>query len=375
MAVAAKSQKNLRKVKIKKEPISRAAVKSINDKYYGAEPIDISKMSYTDVLNWYNYMHEQEQAREWLIEYVKRKNYPKAEIAFITKAPKYRVPTTVGWIARILMNGNTIEDKSMDFFLDHIAALIEMGKKVKEEAVKEEVKVADRPVVSIQDRIRAKAAALFADCEAEVIDEYGSIYDFLVAREVSPMAASYFKEKYQPIYDEIMSDDPDIKEAYGKRLKDQRSYWQSVMDELDRYIGNKKAVKVRKPREKKTKSAVDQVKSLNYQKEFPALKIVSVNPAEIIGANQLWAYNTKTRKLTCFNALGPSGLQVKGASVIGFDVEKSSTKRLRKPDTVIQQLLSAGKVSLRKFMSEISSVGSEAKGRINNDTVLLRVVK
>jgi len=66
---------------------------------------------------------------------------------------------------------------------------------------------------------------------------------------------------------------------------------------------------------------------------------------------------------------------VKGTTLIGFDVERSLTKRLRKPDITIQSLLGAGKVTLRKFMEEIKSVESKANSRLNTDTILLRAIK
>lgn len=354
----------------KKAPISRAAVKSIDDKYYGPEPIDISIKGFGEALNWYNYMFEPEQTRDWLFDYMKKNDYSKQDIAAIKRLPKYKVNKTVCTVARILMNGNVLPERNMDYFNNSIQEMIELGMKTKAET-----QDSDKPAISIRERAQAKFEALFADVEADVIDTEASMYDYLVAKEISPAAASYFKQKYQPIYDEVMSNDPDIKEGYGKRLKQQRKYWQSVIDDLDRYVGNKKAVKVRKPRAKKTKSAVDLVKGLKFQKEFPPLKIVSVNPAEVVGAQQLWVYNTKNRKLTRYDALGPSGISVKGTSLTGYDEEKSITKSVRKPEVTINALLGAGKVTLRKFMSDLKTNETKPTGRINTDTILLRVIK
>ena len=102
---------------------------------------------------------------------------------------------------------------------------------------------------------------------------------------------------------------------------------------------------------------------------------MSVNPAEIVGCQQLWTYNTKYKKLTRYDALGPNGIQVKGTTLIGYDVDKSLTKSLRKPDVTIQLLLSAGKVSLRKILEDLKTNETKPNGRINSDTVILRVIK
>ena len=134
-------------------------------------------------------------------------------------------------------------------------------------------------------------------------------------------------------------------------------------------------MKVRKPREKKVKSAVDQVKNLKFQKEDPSLKIVSVHPAEIIGCQQLWIYNTKYRKLIQYNSMGPAGIQVKGTTLTGWDTESSTSKTLRKPEELLTGLLRAGKVALRSYMSSIKTSESKPNGRINQECILLRVVK
>jgi hypothetical protein len=201
------------------------------------------------------------------------------------------------------------------------------------------------------------------------------MYTFCQANELNAQILGIVADYYRPQYEEIMSNDEQVQEAFGKRQKFWINFWQSFFDDIDRYVNNKKAVKIRKPREKKAKSAVDLVKNLKYQKEEPSLKIVSVHPAEIVGCTQLWTYNTKYKKLSRYDSVGPAGIQVKGTTLIGYDVETSASKGLRKPEASIQALLGAGKVSLRKFMDEIKTVESKPNGRINQDTILLKVIK
>ena len=355
----------------KKAPVSRAAAKSIDLKYYGLEPIDITGKSLTEIYNWYNYMFEQDQAREWLLEYMKKTtDFVKSDIESVKRLPKHDIPTTVGWIARILMNGNQLEN--LNYFNTRIAELIARGKKSNDNDV---VKV-EKPVVNVHERAAAKIDSLITDIEEQLdLDENFSVYEFLKAREATAQAANAIKDHYTPILEEVLSDDPQVKESFGKKLKAQQKFWQSFIDDCDRYAGNKKATKVRKPRAKKQKPVADLIKSLKFQKEYLPLKIVSVNPADIIGAQQIWVYNTKYKKLTRYDAVGPAGISVKGTTLTGFDVEKSVTKILRKPDVVITSLLSAGKIALRKVMSDLKTAETEATGRINSDTILLRVIK
>ena len=134
-------------------------------------------------------------------------------------------------------------------------------------------------------------------------------------------------------------------------------------------------VKVRKPRKKKEKPASAIVSKLKFKEKDDEYKIVSVDPKQIVGCNQLWVFNTKYRTLAVYNAMGPAGLNVKGSTLIGFDEKTSIVKKLRKPTEQVNKLLAGGKIVLRKFMDDIKCKPKEATGRINKETVLVRIIK
>ena len=361
----------IRQPKVHKPKITKAKVLSIDLQYNGPEPLVVTEDKYAQALNWYNYQHESDQAREWLLEYLK-KNSTKDILQAVRKAPKWAIPTTIGWQARIMMNGNVLTDRSMAYFNNRLNQVVEESARHKPE----QETVVDKPTVSIQERTQAKIQQLITECEEAIdIDPAFDVYSWLKGKEATAAAATAIADYYSKWLPDFEYIDEFDTRADKKYKAEQLKYWTQFIYDCERYVGNKKVTKVRKPREKKTKSAVDLVKSLKFQKEFPPLKIVSVNPAEIIGCKQLWAYNTKTRKLTRYDAVGPSGIQVKGTTLTGFDVETSSTKSLRKPDTIIPQLLGAGKIALRNFMSEIKTNETKPNGRINTDTILLRVIK
>lgn len=367
-------KKLTQKVKTVKVRKTRTQVKSIDDKYYGPEPIVVDATNhskYRDALNWYNYMFDMDQSREWLLEHMKRSGFERAQIADVRRCPKSQVPTTIGWQARIMMNGNKLSEQSMDFFNQQLDRLFKIASHTKEEIPK-----ADRVVVSIQARTQAKIQQLITDCEEALDNNLElNVYDWLKGKEATPVAAAAVRDYYAGAIADLEYEDEFASRAEKKSHAEKLKYWVEFISDCERYVGNKKAVKVRKPREKKTKSAVDLVSKMKYQKEFPQLKIVSVNPAEIVGAQQLWTYNTKYKKLSRYDAVGPNGIQVKGTTLIGFDAEKSLTKSLRKPDISLQSLLSAGKVALRNFMTELKTNETKPNGRINTDTILLRVIK
>ena len=141
---------------------------------------------------------------------------------------------------------------------------------------------------------------------------------------------------------------------------------------IEQYRGVKKATK--KARVKKAPSKEKVIAKLKYAKEHKELKIVSINPADILGAQELWVYNTKSRKLGKYVADALQGpLGVKGTSLIGFDESKSVCKTLRKPEEKLKEFAKAGKIQLRKFLEDIKATETKMNGRINADIVLLKV--
>ena len=138
----------------------------------------------------------------------------------------------------------------------------------------------------------------------------------------------------------------------------------------------------RKTRKRKPKSAEKLVEKLKYCKVDNKNSLASINPIDIIYANELWVFNIKTRKIGKYVAsnIDPqgqqregSGLSVKGTTIIGFNEKESVQKTLRKPEEKIKEFKEAGKVKLRTFIEDINAVDIKLNGRINPDTILLKV--
>jgi hypothetical protein len=354
-----------KKVAVKRK--SAMKTKSIELQLLGPEPIIVAEKGYEHALNWYNYHYESDDARKWLVDYGK-KNLTKQQVSGLRNCPRHTIVTTAGWQARMMLNGNTLSESSMRFFGERVAMMVAAGSKVVQPQ-------RQAPTVSIQDRTKAKAKEIIALCEAEVIDQRASMYDFLVRNEINKTIAEYMREYYLPFYNEVDNSDPEVKEMFGKKLLQEQKYWRSVIDDLDRLILNKKAVRTRKPRTKKAKSAVDVVKQMTYQKDSSQYKVASIDPAHIVGCQQLWVFNTKLRTLARYDAIGPAGIQVSRSSLKGFDPATSMLVKLRKPEDVLPKVLDGGRVSLRKVLDSVKAVQKPASGRINTDTILLRAIK
>ena len=135
---------------------------------------------------------------------------------------------------------------------------------------------------------------------------------------------------------------------------------------LETYGAVKKAV--RKARVKKPPSKEKLVKKVKYCAQHTELNLVSINPADIIGANTVWVYNIKTRKLGKYVAAADAGqLAIKGSAIIGYDEKQSVAKTLRKPAEQLKQFTNSGKVALRTFLEDIKAVAVNLNGRLSAD--------
>lgn len=128
--------------------------------------------------------------------------------------------------------------------------------------------------------------------------------------------------------------------------------------------------KIRKKseRKKKIKPPADIVRKLLYLTKDPETGVESAEPTTIVGAQQLWVYNAKTRRLGCYYAKHESGLTVKGTTIIDYDEERSTFKTLRKPKEQIWKFMSTG----FKFWDAIRSTPQKMPKQMTRDCVIVK---
>jgi hypothetical protein len=201
----------------------------------------------------------------------------------------------------------------------------------------------------------------------------------LRGRQAKAAHARIIKTFYSRNYDELVeaatTKDEQLKEGYAHlskaNLKKITLFYSEILSACDMLAQEAKVNK--KPRAKKPTDKAKVVAKMKYLKQDEKLKLVSINPQDIIGAKELWIYNVKSRKLGKYVAGEFNDLGVKGTTVIGFDPIKSVQKTLRKPEEQLKEFKAAGKVQLRKFLDDIKAVDIRLNGRFNEDTVLLKV--
>lgn len=345
-----------------------------------------SQFDLVRAFQWYNHHKDSKDARKYLIEYLVKNN-------LITPTQKQAADyihnswnIVDGWLARCLSRGALVPENTYNNFLNRIegfksrlnAVIVERGLNIVQTQT-------DNNVISIQERVASKVDYFIMELEAKFDEvwhnrsgEDFSPYTWMIENEVKPMHASkiaeYFKKRAADWIAIIESKDDYVKESYPRPRKEMieaAKFFTATATDAEKLAANKNAA--RKPRKKKPVSFDKKVKRLKFKTEDTESKLVSIDPVRIIGASQLWVYNVKTRKLGVYIARDDAGLSVKGSSIENYKYNESISKTLRKPKETLARVLDGGKVVLRKVMNEINSKSKELNGRINKDTILLRV--
>ena len=239
-----------------------------------------------------------------------------------------------------------------------------------------------KPKISIQDRIHNQVEDYISVLEGLADDFVSSdyklkydVYNDLISRGCKSVHARKMRPLYRDCYNDLVDvynkEDDFLQEAYShlkpKHCKKMMDFYGIIIDDLDRVIKNASAQ--RKPRKKKTYSAGRLVKKLKYQNEFKKLKLVSVNPEKIIGATELWVFNTRYNRLGVYRAVNSvRGFSVKGCTIQHFDENESVQKTARKPKEALNVL---NKRSLKAMLKNMKTKEQSLTGRINAQTILL----
>ena len=378
-------------VKIKtKVPKTRNPI-FFDEKYTGGEPVwpaeskDWPEDQFDNFLRrsfyYYNYYYSQKDCKKYVVEWMKSTTeFDRDEVRAFEKANDKWLPMTACSLIMAHRQGMPLRPRHIEFLDKSILEVIERSRAEPEEEAKIATpeQVAFRP--TIQDRLNEKTSELIGELEGKYDDlEATKFYDWFVSNNVVQSQLS----KYEVVYNKRKAEleeaqaktDPQLKEAYGHfkaaDFKKHINWINDLLEAIEQYRGVKKAAK--KARVRKAPSKEKLVAKLKYAKEDKGLKIVSINPADIIGSAELWVYNIKTRKLGKYVAASYQTLGIKGTSITGYDVDKSVSKTLRKPEEQLKEFAKAGKVALRTWLKDIKAVEVKLNGRIGTDTVLLKV--
>lgn len=325
-------------------------------------------------LNWYQSNKDTKDAVKYISEYAK-KNKIKGRL------DTSKVFTTTGFLCRIVTNGTIVTDEFKATLETNLKSVFTM------EPTKEVVVEKTTPTVTIQDRMNEKVSEIIGELD-------GSIDDFILSefkKEPSPYGIMHDKAKgmhasriiewakvRRQEYDEVLNtDDEQLREGYSNFSKNELKklvvYCDSIITDAMKITDESKAG--RKPRKKKSKTPEQLVAKVQFLESNDEYKLKSEPVKNIIGATALWVFNVKTRKLGVYHALDSQGFGVKGTSLTNFSEMKSVQKTLRKPEAILPDVVKGAKVYLRNCMDSVNSKAGGLTGRLNSDTILLKIIK
>lgn len=365
----------------RKPKSNREKAEAIDAKIYGKErqyDREMTKMELINALTFYNSFSRKDLEKH-IITFMRKSGYSKDNILQFNACEDWRLPMTSAKLAAVINKSGEVA-LSKDAIINLKADLdrcIERGKEVLL-ADKEE---AQSPVPKV-DSSAKKALVIINDIDF-CIDERSwefDVYECMQLNQATPAVAKYIEDTYSNLLSELLlayeKADDQLVEGYSnfKRtdLKKFIGFVENVLTSTKKYTQNVKAMKVRKPRKAKVKSASQLTTKVKFCKSFPELKLVSTDPTSIVGAQSVWIYNTKYRKLGVYIAGPNQTLSIKGTTIINYNEELSLHKTLRKPEIQLNEFTNANKVTLRKFLENINGKAATLNGRLNEDTVILK---
>lgn len=373
--------------------------RDFSPKWDGAETWDSNQFlrHFHTAMAWYRLESSVKELKPKVINWMSANGYTKSQIAEFKKTKDNRCGMTVGSIAACLLKGMPavradFNDgrSTAEWLTKEIAKIVAEGKDDIDDSIEAKVEVKSTVYVpSIQERVHDASMLMTEEIETaiesfqvdpEAFDPKAfKILNLLKAKQAKAAHARIIREFYTRNLEELQeaagTKDEQLKEAYSHlskaQLKKITAFYQEIVSACEMLAQEAKVN--RKPKAKKAVPAEKIVAKLKYKKADEPLKLVSINPTDILGAKELWTYNTKSRKLGKYVAKEFADLGVKGTTIINFDESKSVQKTLRKPLDQLKEFKAAGKVALRKFLEDINAVDTKMNGRINDEIMLLKV--
>ena len=330
------------------------------------------------------------QTKAWI-----KKNFPEPA-KYILSHPEWRFTmthhaATAFWYNNDLYKNNDLgRDKAKEYLnslFDYIIPLIETGKELYKQKRSEQKAKANVISISPQMRLERKIKNTIMQELLELEDQWIegedttiNLYDRFKFHGLTNTAISHVKPQVEGWL-------LDYEDAYFKRceqavegyshvkkssLKHRIDVCKSMLEDMERIKSASKAtrtIKISRP-----KAADKQVSKLQYKNLDDEYKIVSMHPIGIIGKRRLYTFNTKHRELNMYYTDDPKGFQVSGSTLKRFDKEQSIKIRLRKPNDILPLVLNKTPIQLQKELSALKTKVQVPNGRINNDTILLRVL-
>ena len=369
----------LKGVKLKKRTARAKARSGIN-----AAPVEKGMVAVKD---FFQYEVDRKDILTQQKQFVKS-NFNKTDAKYILANPEWNFTFPYrGAIAFWYNTGQVTTEKSEEskaHLIEKLAELLESGKAIHDAKQKLEV-LTGQPQLSPQQRLQRKISNTimqdllsledsWIEGETASLDVYQAFGRHgLSGSATIPVRATIegwlldFEDAYHKRCEQAVEGYSHIKRPeLNRRIKECKA----MLTDLDRIKAAKKATRKSST---KVPSMDKQVARLKYKKEDNDFKIVSINPAQIVGKSRLLVFNTKYKMLVEYFTEAVGGFEIKGTTIKNFSPESREWK-LRKPLDILPKALACNAKQFEKLASEFTTKPGTPNGRINENIILLKVL-
>lgn len=383
-------------------PISRGRVVAMDIKYTGEEPTWDDMDTITDeqflsrraaMLQFYNYYLNHKYLMPDAFQWMKGNGYDKNDISKIRSLPDNAISFTNKKLMRAMNMGMPGKHKSyiqkyesspdVETIRSAVSKALSMAD-VEEELPDElkPVKISpfqlsldktNREVISRLDEMldswilsgdqKVKGLALLALLSSSNVKgaPLQTVVDW-VERQLNELNGAYNKTDEQAV------------EGYSYLS---RASMKSRISELNKMLADcdkrKNMSKVeRKSRKKTVPNISKQTENMKYMKQDMELGVSSLSPTTIPGKRNVILYHAKNRALDYLVASSVDGFIIKGTTIKNIDVDKSYSRKIRKPKDIITELQKATPSKSDKLLETLTTKPSKANGRTNDSTIILK---
>lgn len=333
--------------------------------------------------NWYNYMHDHNDARKFTKEYCKEQKDLAKFIKAIDNVPVHVISTTVGWICRMATRGLKLDTRLKKYIKDALDQY-----EIHRASLRIVDDVTAEPVQTIAERTAEKAKELAGEVEGMVDDfvlnGYQAPYDVytrMVELGIKGAHIKHIGKQFKPVVKELnqaikyyKKKDDDRSEGYKSTKLSDLKRLVKFIDELTDTLGTieNNAKKSRKTRKRKSKPAKKQVSKLKYMERYDDLQLVSVPAEDLVGAKAAFIFNTSNNQLSMYIA-DVDGFTVARSSIKNFRAKESLVKRFGKKIDIMKSLDKMTRADAVKAFQKVKGSSKEASGRINDKMIIVKV--
>jgi hypothetical protein len=363
-----------------------------DSKIMGVEPIWVDdyeptnyQSEYGNALSWYNFIVDQKDCRAFLVDWFKE---DKDKLKTLSKVPDTLLPRTYANSARIAMRGFPLNERDKSRIWEKVEETVNKRTKLEEDDASPEpvVKVAKKPLIAghfiisdVNDEIENLVIGEDVKNMPQILKPYRMTDRHYLdcVEKIQPILAEFAElvEIRRTPKANLTDMQSQLLDSYAhltgmKIVKDIVKLLESYVNDLKKSYVSKQVAKVRK---KKPKDKSKLVQNLKFLASDTALGVTSVEPINLLNCSEVWTYDTKTRKISKYFSPVSGSITVRGASLVGFDVNFSNSRLLRKPETQVKEFVSLAKNGLTKWYSAVRSKSSPVRARLTPTTLILKV--